>query len=317
MSVPLVASPSEVYPARVQQVLDGVLAVLVLYNRRLEESVTFRTLGTSLAAAGAGLDLLVVDNSTRGGGWDGNPREATWRIRYRSNPSNPGVSAAYLAGACMARRLGKRWMLCLDQDTAFEPGAATAYAAALHAYPDVQLFAPALRAGDRVVSPCRYRGWRGTPLRKIQPGSHEFSSLSVLNSGMCVELAAYRAVGGHDPSIPLDFSDHEFVSRFATRHRDFVVVDTEAQHGLSAVEVQCFEDRLTRFDAYCVGALRASRTPWERARVAPVALGRAVKLAFRYGRLGFFTTFFRRFHSGFFMRSFATPPPSRAGHDHS
>jgi glycosyltransferase involved in cell wall biosynthesis len=309
VTVPLIASPGEVYPARVQQVLDGVLAVLVLYNRRLEESVTFHSLGTSLAAAGAGLDLLVVDNSTRGGGWDGNPTEATWRIRYQRNPSNPGVSAAYLTGARMARRLGKRWMLCLDQDTAFEPGAATAYAAALHAYPDVQLFAPALRAGDRVVSPCRYRGWRGTPLQKIQPGPHQFSSLSVLNSGMCVELAAYRAAGGHDPGIPLDFSDHEFVSRFATRHRDFVVVDTEARHGLSAVEVQCVEDRLTRFDAYCVGALRTSRTPRERAGVAPIALARAAKLALRYGRFDFFTTFFHRFRPEVFSGPFAVRQP--------
>lgn len=296
------------YSACVQQVLDEVLAVLVLYNRRLEESATFRTLGTSLGAAGAKLDLLVVDNSTRAGGWDADAAEGAWRIRYQHNPSNPGVSAAYLTGVQMAKRLGKRWMLCLDQDTAFEPGAATAYAVALRTYPDVRLFAPALQAGEKVVSPCQYRAWRGTPLRQIESGLHQFSSLSVLNSGMCVELAAYRAAGGHDPAIPLDFSDHEFVSRFAARHRSFVVVDTVARHGLSAVEVQGVEDRLARFDAYCVGAVRASRTPRERASVASVALGRAAKLAFRHGHLGFVATFLRRFRPGTSMRRFASSP---------
>lgn len=285
-----------------------MLAVLVLYGRRLEDSTTFRSLGASLTAAGAELDLLVIDHSASAGGWDPDAAESPWRVRYRHQPSNPGVSAAYLDGARMAAKLGKRWLLCLDQDTAFDPGAAAAYATAMRAHPDVRLFAPALRAGGRVVSPCRYRGWRGTPLAQIEPGLHPFLSLSVLNSGMCVDLAAYRAAGGHDPGIPLDFSDHEFISRFATHHRRFVVVDTAARHGLSAVETQGIDARLARFDAFCVGALRATRTPRERAGVIPIALVRAAKLAFRNRHPGFFMTLLRRFRPGKPLLRFVAAP---------
>lgn len=297
-------------PVSVGEEMRGVLAVLVLYGRRLEDSTTFRSLGASLTAAGAELDLLVIDHSASAGGWAPSAAESPWRVQYRHHPSNPGVSAAYLDGARMAAKLGKPWLLCLDQDTAFDPGAAAAYATAMRAHPDVRLFAPALRAGGRVVSPCSYRGWRGTPLEQIRPGLHPFRSLSVLNSGMCVDLASYRAAGGHDPGIPLDFSDHEFISRFATHHRSFVVVDTVARHGLSAVEAHGIEARLARFDAFCVGAVHASRNRRERARVTPVALGRAVMLALRHRRPGFIGTFLRRFRPGNSLRHFAAPPTS-------
>jgi rhamnosyltransferase len=174
------------------------LAVLVLYGRTLGESVTFRSLEEGLRRLGERLDLLVYDNSAIASHPD---PAAGWRIEYRHDPSNPGVSRAYLEGARVAAERGKRWLLLLDQDTCFPSEAITVYADALRRYPTEVLFAPVLRAGARIVSPCAYRFPRGRPLRTTATGLQNLAGKSVLNSGMCVSVAAYLDVGGHDPRI--------------------------------------------------------------------------------------------------------------------
>lgn len=289
------ALPSEVSLPAAEQ----LLAVLVLYNRRLEESETFRSLTSALAHCGAVLDLAVYDNSTHDAGWDGRAEHSSWRIHYIRDASNPGVSAAYLAGARIARQLKKQWLLLLDQDTRFDENALDTYFAAMRAHPDVRLFAPILQAGARTVSPCRYRLFRGRSPRRVEPGLARFGPLSVLNSGMCVDVAAYFAAGAHNPAIPLDFSDHDFVGRFARREPTFVIVNTTARHALSAGEAASVSNRLRRFDAYCVGAGNLPNRGTGRVLLRMVAFGRAVRLAVTCRDSRFLRTFFRRLMGGY------------------
>jgi GT2 family glycosyltransferase len=263
-----------------------LLAVLVLYRQPLERSPTFVSLEADLQAMSTRLRLVVYDNSPVPIGRPGEGSRANWDLLYVHDPSNPGVARAYLEGARIAEREGRRWLLLLDQDTEFPPGALASYIAAIDANPDVRLFAPILRAGSRIVSPCAYRFSCGFPLATVAPGPQSLAGRSVLNSGMCIALNDYLAVGGHDPRIELDFADHEFVGRFKRRYTQFAVVDATCRHGLSAVEGSGSGD-LTRFRLYCRGALKSAAGPLDAALAVGLVMARGCLLSIRHRSLGY------------------------------
>lgn len=272
-----------------QRFASDVVGVLVLYGRSLDESETFRTLDRALTAEGARLTLLVWDNSPTASPLP-TVDPTRWDLRYVHDAANPGVSTAYRAGAELAERLGRRWLLCLDQDTCVPEELLARYADASATHPEAVLLAPTLVSGAQVISPCGYRRLRGRALATpLAPGKHALVGRSVLNSGMCVTLAAYRAAGGHDPEIPLDFSDHEFVTRLAHVHPDFVLVAARCAHGLSAAEWATDAQRLRRFAAWCRGARRATRGPAERVAGTAFMFARATVLAWRRRSLAFLT----------------------------
>jgi hypothetical protein len=260
------------------------LAVLVLYGRTLGESVTFRSLEEGRQRLGERLDLLIYDNSAIASRPDPG---AGWQIEYRHDPSNPGVSRAYLEGAQVAAERGKRWLLLLDQDTCFPPEAITVYADALQRYPTEVLFAPVLRAGGRILSPCAYRFPRGMPLRTTGTGLQSLAGKSVLNSGMCISVAAYMDVGGHDPRIGLDFSDHEFIDRFKRRHERVRILPLDCRHGFSGELRSGVDAGLQRFRFFCQGVRYASPGGLQSALGTAMVVARACRLALRHRHPGF------------------------------
>lgn len=187
----------------------------------------------------------------------------------------------------MAAERSARWLLLLDQDTRFPEDWLARYLAAVGRHPGAGLFAPILRSGGRVLSPCAYRFKRGISLDHIEPGERSLAGLSVLNSGMWVGVEEYRAVGGHDLHIPLDFADHEFIERFKRRHGRFVVVDAECAHDFFRVTGQSLASHLTRFRLYCQGARYASKGLLDGLVAASVVGARACLLSYRHGSLGF------------------------------
>jgi rhamnosyltransferase len=264
-----------------------MLAVLVLYQQSLEQSVTFQSLSAGLREESAPLQLLVYDNSPTPVGKPGSVAHRGWDVCYVHDPSNPGVSRAYVEGARIAANHSKQWLLLLDQDTWFPPDVLSRYVASIQQHPEVRLFAPILRGGSHILSPCRYRFRLGSPLSLVSPGLHSLAGLSVLNSGTCVAVKDYLELGGHDVRIALDFADHEFIDRFKRKHDRFVVIDAECAHDFFGVTTQSTAGRLTRFGHYCRGAKFSGKGLSGALLTAAVVGARACRLSIRYRSLGF------------------------------
>ena len=183
-----------------------------------------------------------------------------WRTHYVHDASNPGVGAAYNAGADRAEALGKRWLLLLDQDTLFPPDALDAYVEAVRHHPGCELFAPVLMSGGTACSPCRVVHGRGrpAPAAALVPGPHPLGGLHVLNSGLLVRTDLFRRAGGYDPEFRLDFSDFAFLHRVAHETDTVCVVDAALRHSLSSGETDPGR-LLRRFGVYCEGARAYSR----------------------------------------------------------
>ncbi|MCM4150238.1 hypothetical protein DHD05_01430 [Arenibacter sp. N53] len=96
---------------------QDLLAVLVLYNEKLENSNTFKSLSKAIPK-GAYVDLVVYDNSPETHNLE-NVESISFKIHYIHDEMNSGVSAAYNYGAKFAETENKTWMLILDQDTTF------------------------------------------------------------------------------------------------------------------------------------------------------------------------------------------------------
>lgn len=275
-------------------IVKETLAVLVLYNRTLDETETFRSLASWPEKTGEKLDLLVYDNSPTSM-FAGRADLGAFRIHYVHDKENPGVSKAYNEGARLGRQLGKNWLLLLDQDTIFPEDAPIAYELAMNEHPGAVLFAPILKAGGKIYSPCRYYLKRGFHPRSIQPGLHTIRHWSVLNSGMCISLPVFEQIGGFDERIGLDFADHEFINRFRRSFDRFVVVDAVCTHGFYDVERVSVESSVKRFALFCEGARASMRGPTDRILLPIQAALRAVKLCTRFKTGRFLKTFFSVF----------------------
>jgi rhamnosyltransferase len=269
---------------------DDVLAVIVLYKKRVGESETYSSLFGSLPD-GANISLVIYDNSPvpmhRPEEFD----DTLPDIRYISDTSNPGVSKAYNRGFEIARQLNKKWLLLLDQDTLFPDGALALYAAKVEEYEDAGLFAPMLVCDGTLYSPCRQFLHAYFPLRSIESGRLPVSGKSLLNSGLCIRLDVFERTGGFDETIPLDFSDHDFIRRFRRDFDSFVLLDMVCTHNLSAKELRDTHNALVRFAFYCKGARNSVRGIGD-ISLLPPGLVRAARLSARHRRTVFLWFFF-------------------------
>ena len=280
--------------------INNILAVIVVFNLKLEESWTLITLNRSLEKISEYLDIVVYDNSLHSDLVNGSVfRKWCFNIHYFHDSSNPGLSKAYNFAAYYGEFLEKSWLLVLDQDTSFPVDTFSKYFKAIQDNPSIKLFAPVLKISDgRIFSPSRYWFKRGFGVKKISFGVHGFKGISPVNSGIMIALDAYTAVGGYDEKVRLDFSDFMFIERFRKRFSEFYVVDV--------VGVQAFSDEEMnvgklndRFGWYCEGARNCEKgSVWDWWQYMVVVYVRASMLAWRTGSLRFYRTVVDRFLMG-------------------
>ena len=275
------------------------LIVIVLYNTKLCHSATFDSLSKSLCEAKLpfNIDLLICDNSiveqvdisedNRGG---------LFNIRYLHDSTNPGVSQSYNRAAELAEVHQKKWLLLLDQDTTLPINAVIQYQKAVVQFPGYPIYAPQLYNGLLLFSPCRYWLRKGSNLSSIKAGVHLLEYRNVLNSGLLIDMNAFRIVGGYDEAVPLYFSDFVFFNRLKKHFRKFVVIDCRLDHQLSSVDYSNMTVALTRFDYYCEGALQSSRDNLFAYLNQYVLLGsRSLLMSYRFRSLKFLKLFIKNF----------------------
>ncbi|MDA6068802.1 glycosyltransferase [Flavobacterium sp. AC] len=96
--------------------LDKLFIVLVLYKTSLEESKTIRSLCEVLDYP---IDLLVYDNSPTRQYQEEYFQYDKFKVHYRHDKLNLGLSTAYNFALEFAMLANKPWLLLLDQDTTF------------------------------------------------------------------------------------------------------------------------------------------------------------------------------------------------------
>ncbi len=254
------------------------LAILVCYGQDFRQCSSWLSLRV---AAGAQLDWFVADNSPH-------PVLQDEAIVYRHYPHNPGVSVAYLEGAAFARNEGYSWILLLDQDTNFPAESWQAYQEARTQWPDYALYSPQLWSAQKGISPAPARFGRAFASEKLPSGPYSLAAYSPINAGMLLSLDAYLAVGGHVPSVYLDFSDYAFIRKFRRKFPKAVALPLRIHHHLSGTEKRTKEQDFTRFGHYCRCAKAYARVGGPRFWLFFWAFARALLLGIRHRSFRFF-----------------------------
>ena len=233
----------------------GIVAVLVLYRMRIEDSPAYQGLARlvrdSEGAAGR-LKILVFDNSPVAQTLpDDFPGE------YLHDRSNPGLARRYNRGLSFAQEAGAQWLLLLDQDTnltsafldealeltARYTGVGGADSAPAFASEEIAAFVPKLVERGALLSPHLPLSFE---LRKPRPADLDMYGvqrrrLYVYNSGAVLRVSALEAMGGFPEDFWLDYLDHATFRSLTARGGKLFVMGSVLRHELSTNAVGAVE----------------------------------------------------------------------------
>lgn len=228
----------------------GVLAVVVVYRRRLAELEPWQALRAAMAGgAAAGTvqvrQVLIYDNSpSRMVEGDSLPQG----VRYLHDPTNGGTARAYATAATLAASQSIEWVLLLDQDTRLPPdffsGAGIALSRVIGNLPGALL--PKVAHGSTVISPATLTRWGST--RPVAFGTRPSACgpLTGISSGAFVRAEALKAVGQFPPDLWLDYVDHWLFSRLRARGEQIHTFPVVVQHDLSVASPHRVDPRRFR-----------------------------------------------------------------------
>jgi GT2 family glycosyltransferase len=230
---------------------EDLMVILVIYKMEINKSPAFNSLTTSLKSMNQKSSVFIYDNSP-----DTHPYtpNENWKITYRNDPSNPGVSKAYNEGFKHAKAQGKKWLLLADQDTVFEKKFFLKCKSTIEVRSNEKIFVPILRDLNGIVSPFIFRFGRGIRLKEISAGQQQMTKLKFINSGMLISTSLFELSGGFDERFALDFSDLAFINKLKSTTKTFLVTDSTCKHSLFVTKRNSLEETLVRFKIYCQSA---------------------------------------------------------------
>ncbi len=254
-----------------------ILSVIVLYNQKLYDCNTYKTLISSYDES---CHIFIYDNSPIS--QHTQAEFSNSNIKYIGDTTNPGLSVAYNKAAEYASKIGIKWLLLLDQDTYFSPNIIHDYLDSMAKYPEIKLIVPkVLRSGNIPMSPILIRCFFNSISTNISGQFLDSKKYSAINSGMLINVDAMIEVGGYNEHVTLDFSDMQFVERFSTKFDKFYVMNSICEQEFSN-DVQNIDQKLRRYEIFCTCLKNYDRKGWSsHITIALLVIKRALSLTIR------------------------------------
>lgn len=274
--------------------MDEFLAVIVLYKTTIKECNTLISLQQACEYCNNTLDVVVYDNSPAYNEQQQTALYPNLTLIYKKDFHNSGVSTAYNFGHTIALQKGKKWLILFDQDTHLPKNSIKAYLNSIDQFDTELLFCPIMISHEKkIISPCNFVFMRGSYLNHIDCGINNFKGKSLINSGLCISVGAFSKNNGYNNLIKLDYSDHDFITRFAKNVTDkFVVLDLHVLHQLSTTYRNSLTEDKTRFLYYLDGAKHMSVSSLNLFFLKWVNFLRSIKLSMTHKNLYFIKAYF-------------------------
>ena len=211
-----------------------VLAVIVLYKMRLNESAAFRTLmaARSVLPRQRDLRVLLYDNSSE----TDDPGALPAGVRYEAPRQNAGLATAYNRALAIAECESCIWLLTLDQDTTLPFNfLAQLREAALDLESDdrVAAIVPCMTDAGRALSPVIVKLFSEQYLPSAFTGISN-GETRALNSASLFRVSALKKIGGYDPYFWLDYVDTSIFRKLYLQGKSvYVAGNIQVEHSLS------------------------------------------------------------------------------------
>lgn len=215
------------------EVSETILCIIVLYNVRLAESSTYRSLQKAMCLSnGIQPAIAVYDNSPiRQVSSDGE----AGLFAYKHDPSNGGIAPGYNWAFNLAEEHGIHWLLLLDQDSKLPASffdVLQTNASMYHGCEEIAGIVPHVYVSGSFVSPCRVALGRLATLPSSFVGPYP-KELTAINAGALLRTSFIKSAGGFDESFRLDFLDHWLFHEIHTTGKSVVVSESIVEHDLA------------------------------------------------------------------------------------
>ncbi len=192
----------------------SIYALVVIYNRRCEESPSCEALRADPDAR-----AVVIDNSTEE---NDNARYCAKRgFGYLGLGGNRGLAVAYNRGiAWLKKHTNATHVVLFDDDTAIPDGFLKATATSIGNNPKAKVFLPRVYDEVGLLSPCaidEFRVRRIADVSELTP-----DNITAINSGMTLDLSLFKEYT-YDEGYFLDYIDHAFMRDMKSRAVSFTV----------------------------------------------------------------------------------------------
>lgn len=176
--------------------------------------------------------VVVVDNAS--------PLEVQRRIAAMTGielitlSENVGIAAALNIGAGKAAEAGRKWVVTFDQDSQPAGGMVDALWSAHVRHPQAAVIGP--RIVEAVSANAGYRWVRRHPrgrwlFQRVRCGNDDLTDVTdVVTSGSLIDLSLWRALGGFDEGLFIDYVDVDFCLKARRAGRTIVVAAAAVLH---------------------------------------------------------------------------------------
>jgi rhamnosyltransferase len=198
--------------------MDRIAAVVVFFNPSSE--ALLNAISCSLQVE----KVIVVDNSERSDRAFLKPILEIDNIRYIHNGQNRGIANALNRGATEASKLGFKWLLTMDQDTALPKDYVATIVSRMSDISDKDV---------GIIAPT-YENSKMIPLNKdesIQSVSNAIPVLFTMTSANLLNLESYQKAGEFLDDLFIDHVDHEYGMRLnAYGYKVYELSDVVLKH---------------------------------------------------------------------------------------
>lgn len=262
----------------------SLLPVVVIYRCRWQDTRSIQSLLTDYSGT-----IYIGDNSPAD--FEVDTQSLPEQLVYQRATDNPGLSHHYNTAARYAATHGYTHLLLLDQDTLFPPHALEQY---LQISESTIVAAPSLTTHTGAFSPATIDTW-SIKAAYLTAGEHSLFDYAPVNSGLCVRVEDFLAVGGYNEKVALDFADFQFIRRIRQRTTHFTLLPLTAQQDFSNHQTRT-EVLLPRYRLYLKSARHCefdiTKAKWQHHYQV---LRHTLALSLRTRSLRFLTTLFTHY----------------------
>jgi GT2 family glycosyltransferase len=222
----------------------SIVAILIVYNCRIQESKTLNSLLQNYTAhpeAFKDFKLIIYDNSLSK---QTNTIQIPFEHDYIHDPSNRGLAVAYNYALRHALEESRDWLLLLDQDSCL-PGDFICKLrddlSVVEGEKAVAAIVPKMRYNEIIFSPARVSyGGIVRAVDMIHKGLCTYKNAYAIGSCCIVRVSFLKKVGGFNEQFPIDCLDRWLFLVINESGSKVYVTDSIIDHELSVMNYDMF-----------------------------------------------------------------------------
>ena len=254
-----------------------IFAIVVLYNKNVEDSVALNCLKSV-----EGVDVIICDNSTSD--YKNCYFAKKFGFFYISMGTNKGLAKAY--NKALDFLSGKSGYVCiLDDDTEISNEYFEKLKKSMQESPK-DIYLPFLYDGTGLLSPCKIKGIFVSRFKNME--SVNKKNITGINSAMAINLKIFNEGYRYNEKYFLDYIDHDFLRVMKKKNKSIGFLKINLFQNFSGNDFSCKESSLKRFKIYKKDFKRfCSHNFFSRICSFFVIIKRLIKLTIKFKTLDF------------------------------